>query len=260
MTVWQLYRHALSCSLLPVGTSFQEHAHWLWNDTNIDINFSQSIDSGLAQTSVFPFRKLPLEIREKVFGKVIGNVRWPIHRKNRVAIVGFCSCPKPTSSPWEATKLNLHLARTSKEMYSEMMAYLFKSTTINFNCSCEMVKTIGEHKVLQENVRSIQYHWVGPTSDKAFLKLAGCPNLRSLELIVSRSTLRWIDEDEMEMAKYFGPRQSLRVTESLGFSELIRIRGLLNVRVGHTGAKTADKIQESQRSGLESLLRDRLRQ
>lgn len=108
------------------------------------------------------------------------------------------------------------------------------------------------------SLKSVRVHWKGMDSDLAFKLLQKITTLKSLVVVVSRSTTNNVSKKETTLLKYFPSRFRTRITEALGFKELeelVKLRGLVNVKVEHVDRSQAHRRSEEERSGLAQYLR-----
>lgn len=108
------------------------------------------------------------------------------------------------------------------------------------------------------NLRSVGVHWTGRESDSAFELLQKIPTLKNLVVVVSKSTTNLVSKKEATLRTYLPSRYHPRITEALGFKsleELVRLRGLLNVKVVHVDRGQALCRSEQERNGLQNYLK-----
>ncbi|KAM7209257.1 hypothetical protein V8F20_000595 [Naviculisporaceae sp. PSN 640] len=210
----------------------------------------------------FPFMKLPLEVRENVYGQYL-NAR----RLREIGAVTIsmkntdCFCPKYIPAPYDTyRRIDLALARTSSIIRHEFLRYFYGHFSMNFTCSCELSQRLQINQVLRSSVRTVTIHWTGPKSDEAFRILAACRKLKNLTVIVSRSTTGRLTPRETEIRKFFTGLRAPRLPDALGMDELLQIRGIEQVIVSHVSTKQADRRGEDERAHLEGMLRSKLTQ
>ncbi|KAI1501232.1 hypothetical protein F5X99DRAFT_409202 [Biscogniauxia marginata] len=205
----------------------------------------------------FPdFAKLPRELRERIYDFYLGNFRqapdiipYPKH--------GDCVCaahepPAYLSFP----KKNISLAFTCKQMRDEVLACFFGKRVFHFPCTCEMGYALRTNVILKKKIRSVKFHWCGADADNGIQMLKDIKNLDQLVVIVSKNTSKHLTQREEEIRKFFTPKRAPRaLPESLGFDELIELRGVQSVFVEHINKRKADRRTDDDVSSLEALLR-----
>lgn len=108
------------------------------------------------------------------------------------------------------------------------------------------------------SLKSVKVHWTGMDSDLAFKLLQKITTLKSLVVVVSRSTTNNVSKKETTLLKYFPSRLRTRITEALGFKELeelVKLRKLVNAKVEHVDKSQAHRRLEEERKGLAQYLR-----
>ncbi|KAK3333204.1 hypothetical protein B0T19DRAFT_483303 [Cercophora scortea] len=205
----------------------------------------------------FPLKKLPLEIRHRVYDHYIRSNTIPeiltYPRKSTCDCVAY-SPSWPLSRP-----VSLALARTSTQIKDEFLAYFYKKATVGFTCSCELIKRMTDNEILRNSARKVRVHWTGPVSDQAFLLLAKCPRLKELDIIISKSTTVYMTKREKELRKYFTTQKPVRLVDALGIDELLLIRGLEAVSVSHLSTKQGGRRVDEDKVNLRALLRSKLK-
>lgn len=84
-------------------------------------------------------------------------------------------------------------------------------------------------------------------------------NMRQLEgltVIISKTTTRLLTKREHEIRQFFGTKRGSQghLTESLGWEELVGIRGLKKVKVEHVDKRKADRRTDGDKSCLKNML------
>ncbi|KAJ2905930.1 uncharacterized protein MKZ38_003718 [Zalerion maritima] len=241
----------------------------LGRQVRLSPNKRQAITNTIAKCASYMRRK-PEEVKNcidilqtcteilSIAGEVVGRPRYPVYNKKS----STCHCTKHEKPSWYNSHkfLNLGIASTSKAMNEEVMKFFYKNYRVDFSCTCEMLTMLDSNKELRENIRSVRVYWVGKVADTAFIKLAECPELRKLTLLISRSTTNKLNKREEELAEYFSSRRSTRVTEALGLDELLTIRGLTDVDVQHVSLKVSERRSDDEKASLTALLVSRLMQ
>lgn len=113
------------------------------------------------------------------------------------------------------------------------------------------------NKSMSYNLRSVEVHWTGEKSDSAFELLKKVPTLKNLVVIVSKSTTNTMSRKEALLRKYLPQRSQTRITEALGFEELVDLMAMGtvdNVSVSNVDRSQAYRRPEQERNGLEKYL------
>lgn len=108
------------------------------------------------------------------------------------------------------------------------------------------------------NLRSVKVHWTGRESDLAFKLLQKVPTLKSLIVVVSKSTTDTMSRKEALLMKYLPSRSQTRMTEALGFRDLeklVELLRLVDVKAEHVDKSQAYRRTEAERNGLETYLK-----
>lgn len=114
--------------------------------------------------------------------------------------------------------------------------------------------------LFKSTVNSIMFHWCGPRADIGISVLQGMEQLEAMTVVVSRATSRLLTHREQDIRKFFGTKRSVYTSlpESLGWDELISIRGLKWVTVEHINKRKADRRTDEERRSLENMLKNYL--
>lgn len=96
-------------------------------------------------------------------------------------------------------------------------------------------------------------------SDAAFKLLAQVPRLRSLVIVISKSTTNVLSARERDLLRYFTHKGQPRLTDALGFDELLQLQGLQSVQVLHVDRVQAHRRTNEERANLEACLRRKIR-
>jgi hypothetical protein len=148
-----------------------------------------------------------------------------------------------------------------RAMQQEFFVPFFQNKEFHFTCGCDLYAQLDANKLLFEHVRSVKVDWRGSGSDKGFLKLAQCPNLQKLTIVVSKSTLANLNQREQVMRSFFAlSYKASRVTDSMGIDELLTLRGLKEVRVEHPAlSQKRMALSDLDIAGLQGLLEAHLK-
>ncbi|KAI0542320.1 hypothetical protein GGR58DRAFT_304548 [Xylaria digitata] len=206
----------------------------------------------------FPgFLKLPPEIRDRIYNMYLGNyVGAPViipHPKKDSSCA--CAPHEPPQYQW-FTKVNLSLAFTSKQVSHECLATFYRKRKFHFPCACEMNWHLANNALLKSMIMAVKFHWCGERADVGIRQLQGMKQLEKLTVVVSKTTSRFPTQREGELRKFFGTRRNTSgaLAESLGWDELIAIRGLQRVSVEHIDKRKAERRTDGDRRCLENML------
>lgn len=105
-------------------------------------------------------------------------------------------------------------------------------------------------------MRSLKIHWTGPQADTAFKMLKQVTTLKRLIIVVSKSTTNYLSEREAERQAFFTQRKTVptRLTDALGFNELLELRNLEAVEVEHINRTQALMRTNEDRHNLQGFL------
>lgn len=107
---------------------------------------------------------------------------------------------------------------------------------------------------LSNNLKNVKIHWTGPKSAEAFVLLKEVASLKSLVIVISKSTTYFPSEKEALLKRFFRRKGPTRLSESLGFDELIKLSGVERIGVEHVQRTSAYRLVEEERHGLEIFL------
>jgi len=205
---------------------------------------------------VFPFRKLPVEIRDKILDLMISNV----FRTTGIIPAEKSSCECPTfdrhNISFQTKQMKALPTLLGASLNHEFCRIFFRKHTFRFRCSCELLAHLQRNKMFFAHVRHIIVHWCGDDCAKAFKMLAKCPRLETLNLSISKSTYSFVSPRAQLMRGFFSAsHRTVRASDLLGLDELLEVRGLKDVQVSHTPNRAnAPMSNEMDRSGLSRLL------
>ncbi|KAL7911211.1 hypothetical protein GGI35DRAFT_446842 [Trichoderma velutinum] len=212
----------------------------------------------------FPFFRLPVEIRERVFALMINNVFrtksiLPASNKS-----GTCKCPRfDRDNTFQTAQM-----RDLKSIFGpnlitlEFFRVFFRTKTFRFRCPCELRSHLTNNDIFFDNVRKIVVQWSGPEAAKTFQLLKNVPKLKSLGIVLSKLTYIHLNERSASMKTYFPlAYKNTRLSDVLGLDELLEIRGLNQVEVmlAHS-SRGGTQSNEMDRANLLDLLSGRLTQ
>ncbi|OHE92781.1 hypothetical protein CORC01_11931 [Colletotrichum orchidophilum] len=215
--------------------------------------------------TVFPFLKLPREIRARVLRMIVcpnpKACRMPALK--RIQDKYRCNCANPeVKSLGLMAKQQFYIYRTlGAALRDEFFQVYYDEQTQYFSCCCELLGQLKANSNLFNHLRKAEIHWCGPQSDMAFIKLAECPNLKEVTIKISKATTATFNKREEMMSDHFLLNyKTKRITDSLGADELFAIRGILDVDVQHIQAAQKLQLTEFDRQGLLSALRATIKQ
>lgn len=110
--------------------------------------------------------------------------------------------------------------------------------------------------LLHSAIRHVMFHWCGERADYGIARLHGMKQLETMCVVISRATSRILTAREQELRHFFGAKRNSQISlpESLGWEELMDIRGLKSVTVLHTHKRKADRRTDDERKSLENIL------
>ncbi|KAI1811139.1 hypothetical protein GGS20DRAFT_593485 [Poronia punctata] len=206
---------------------------------------------------VFPLMKLPLETRREIYDYYFGNVQ-DNGKVINLRKASICACAPHELSVYtqQYRRIPMNLALASRAVFQELLAYFFQRRTIFFSCPCDMSRRLATNPILHANLSSISIHWCGNVSDKAFLQLKQLPHLENLDIVISKTSTLILSARERQIRAFFAPRRGLlTLPESLGFEQLISLRGLREVTVSHSCKSKAERRTDAEKAALQALLR-----
>ncbi|KAK4083528.1 uncharacterized protein Triagg1_1190 [Trichoderma aggressivum f. europaeum] len=212
----------------------------------------------------FPFFRLPVEIRERIFALMINNV---FHTKSILPASnkpGTCKCPRfDRDNTFQTAQMkDLRHIFGPNLITLEFYRVLFRTKTFRFRCPCELRSHLMNNDIFFDNVRKIVVQWSGPEAAKTFQLLKKVPKLKSLGIVISRLTYIHLNERSTLMKSYFPlAYKNTRLADVLGLDELLEIRGLnrVEVMIAHS-SRGGTQSNEMDRANLFDLLSGRLTQ
>ncbi|KAI1312199.1 hypothetical protein F5Y03DRAFT_391166 [Xylaria venustula] len=207
-----------------------------------------------AQGVGFPgFLRLPLEIRHRIYSFYLassyrGPVIVPCFRKGNCHCVGHV---RDTSTRY--IPVQLELGFTSKQISQELLSSFYRRRMLYFACPCQMNHHLTNNALLKSTLKKVMFHWCG---DQGIRLLQEMRQLDAMTVVLSKMTGNNLTQREKEIRQYFGTKRSSssNLAETLGWDELISIRGLKHVEVEHIDKQKADRRPEADRKCLENML------
>ncbi|KAI1752329.1 hypothetical protein F4782DRAFT_546969 [Xylaria castorea] len=207
----------------------------------------------------FPgFLKLPPEIRNRIYEIYLYN-----HDRTSTIIPepkkGNCSCaPHEPPPPYEKfLSVDMALGFTSKHISNEFLSCFYHKRRLYFPCACEMGYHLKNNALLKSALSHVMFHWCGPQADSGIRQLQGMRQLEKMTVVVSKTTSKLLTHREQDIRRFFGSNKRSVLNsfpESLGWEELIVIRGLKTVLVEHVNKRKADRRTDEERRCLENML------
>ncbi|EHK15441.1 uncharacterized protein TRIVIDRAFT_228475 [Trichoderma virens Gv29-8] len=210
----------------------------------------------------FPFFRLPVEIRERVFTLMIDNIfrtKSILPANNKI---GNCKCPRfERDNTFQTSQMkDLTNIFGPNLITLEFFRVFFRTKTFRFRCPCELRTHLTNNGMFFDNVRKIVVQWSGPEAAMAFKQLKKVPKLKSLGIVISRLTYIHLNERSATMKNYFPlAYKNTRLSDILGLDELLEIRGLnlVEVMLAHS-SRGGTQSHEMDRANLLELLSGRL--
>ncbi|KAI2642861.1 hypothetical protein GGS21DRAFT_196273 [Xylaria nigripes] len=204
------------------------------------------------------FMKLPREVRDRVYYFYLG------HSVGSGAVIpkskrSHCPCAPHNAPQYDTYEpINMNLMLASKTIGQEVLINFYNNRLIHFACACEMGYRLRRSETLKSLIRKVKFHWVGRYADYGIQELQDMPNLEDLVIEVSKVTGLYITERDKMIRDYFGPKRvsNNALFETVGFDDLLKIRGVKTVMVEHADRRKADRRTEAELAALESILID----
>ncbi|KAJ3578136.1 hypothetical protein NPX13_g2432 [Xylaria arbuscula] len=205
----------------------------------------------------FPgFLKLPREIRDRIYDIYLNS------SPKAAAIIPHpkkdnCACAPHEPPPYlKFHKMQMDLAFTSKQVSAEVLIKFYRRRTFHFPCACEMNYHLTNNVLLKTAMTHMMFHWCGERADVGIRQLQNMRQLEELTIIISKTTTRLLTKREHEIRQFFGTKRGSQghLTDSLGWDELVGIRGLKKVKVEHVEKRKADRRTDGEKSSLKNML------
>ncbi|KAI1743986.1 hypothetical protein F4680DRAFT_408095 [Xylaria scruposa] len=260
----------MTCMCLPVRDCIADHkpSANIMKDKPKESKYCLSIITGCGdmleiadkqpKDSGFPgFLKLPPEIRNRIYDVYLYNHKWApsIIPKSKK---GNCSCGPHEPPQYEKfPPVDVALGFTSKHISNEFLSCFYHKQRFHFSCACEMGYHLKNNALLKSTLSNVMFHWCGPQADSGISQLHGMRQLEKMTVVVSKTTSKLLTQREQEIRRFFGGNKRSILNsfpESLGWEELIEIRGLKRVSVEHVNKRKADRRTDEERQSLENML------
>ncbi|KAI0434098.1 hypothetical protein F5Y09DRAFT_349718 [Xylaria sp. FL1042] len=206
----------------------------------------------------FPgFLQLPQEIRDRIYKFYLGY-----HLSPRSIIphpkLARCACAPHEAAQYMSYRvLDLELGFTSKQISNEFWTIFYRKRMFHFPCVCEMNFHLENNVLLKSTIKNLMFHWCGEDADKGILQLQSIEQLENMVVVVSKTTSRYLTKREADIRQFFDSKRNIvgNLPESLGWDELLEIRGLRSVEVVHIDKRKGDRRTDQDRRNLENMLR-----
>ncbi|PBP24038.1 hypothetical protein BUE80_DR005167 [Diplocarpon rosae] len=193
---------------------------------------------GSADKTIFRFRKLPPELRFRVYD---------------FAIVGAKAIYRVSDTT--SRTLALALRGTCKQFYAETEPFFYKN---NFHVYTENVHSLQIPTKIQENLKEVTFQWWGWTrKDRNALNLVrSFKNVKILNLIVTE----WVFLSGTHLAPPASGDLLCKFRRTRGFTDICELRGFEIVRVSNEGAHKAQDahITTAEMKAFEAHLNEQL--
>jgi hypothetical protein len=203
------------------------------------------------------------EIRARIFQYILNDLNLQItsgvsRDTYEIEKASSCGCDKPSRKfGWRrdvASAVKKIAIALGPELKDEFLSVFFRKRPVKFACLCDLSYRLNRHANLFNHLQSVDLHWCGAVSDKAFEQLAKCPNLKKLRLMVSNLTFVNVSRREGMLRTYFGDGTKLtKLSEVLGMDELLKLRGLESVCVYYE--PKVDRQKSAHKADTQSLQR-----
>ncbi|KAI1281331.1 hypothetical protein F5Y07DRAFT_395815 [Xylaria sp. FL0933] len=211
------------------------------------------------QDAGFPgFLKLPREIRERIYEFYLRIDPTYLHALIPHPKKGRCACaPHEPQAYAKFRPLNVNLGFTSKQISNELLTCFYRKRVFHFPCACEMNHHLANNALLKSTLNYVKFHWCGERADLGIRQLQDMKQLEKMTVFVSKTTSRHCTPRERVIREFFDLKRNAvgNLPESLGWDELIDIRGLKFVEVLHVDKRKADRRTDGDRRSLENVLR-----
>lgn len=153
------------------------------------------------------------------------------------------------------------MAGTCKQIRGELLKLLYQNNILHFSCTCSLAFCLSKNEFVKQNVQRLRLHLRGPESSQAISLLRLCPNLKHLEVTVSKWSTLYIHKSNSPFGQSSRlaaawPDPSLKTAR--GVAELLEIQYLESVKA--TPAKVDDipDRDEGEVESFETYLKERL--
>lgn len=195
----------------------------------------------------FPFLGLPLELRQIIYGHLVGRNRRVRRAESSSSTNKYCNSKDGCSimtplypgslyprSQYRYPVRNLSMLRINRQIAHEYANILYSRLILKWDCTCSLRHTIHSvnlttHVWLREYGRNIEISWKGNVRDEAVAMLQGWIGLKHLSIILSTLTQKQLSPKEINKRKLM-PRSmhkdSVALGDSYGLDALSTLRGL----------------------------------
>ena len=155
----------------------------------------------------------------------------------------------------------LALAGTCKLVRSEILKLFYQDNVLYFSCTCALGFCLSRNEFVRQNVQRIKFHLRGPQDSHPISLLHICPNLKELEITVSKWSTFYGHQQYSQFTlsphlAFFLIDPPLRAAR--GVSELLGISGLESVKVSHAPVRNMFDRNAKEVNDFETYLKERL--
>ncbi|KAJ5040523.1 uncharacterized protein L3040_006177 [Drepanopeziza brunnea f. sp. 'multigermtubi'] len=189
--------------------------------------FKCAMAIGSADKTIFRFRKLPIELRYRIYD---------------FAIAGFKVLRRSWNGEQAAKTVGFNLMIASKEIYEETKPFFYKN---NFRIGQESKLCSSIPVICRDSLKEVTFEWFGwGRKDRTSwdIIMLSLPNVKILNLRITHWAIshQWpntLGQQDMQVKKF---------VQTKGFSEITSVRGLDTVRVINEGPRKAPAHDLSQ--------------
>lgn len=155
----------------------------------------------------------------------------------------------------------LALAGTCRLVRSEILKLFYQDNVLYFSCTCALGFCLSRNEFVRQNVQRIKFHLRGPQDSHPISLLRICPNLKELEVTVSKwSTFyRHQQYSQFTLSPHLPfPPIDPPLRTANGVSELLGIPYLESVKVSHASVRNMFNRNAKEVNDFETYLKERL--
>jgi hypothetical protein len=155
----------------------------------------------------------------------------------------------------------LALAGTCRLVRSEILKLFYQDNVLYFSCTCGLGFCLSRNEFVRQNVQRIKFHLRGPQDSHPISLLRICPNLKELEVTVSKwSTFyRHQQYSQFTLSPHLPfPPINPPLRTANGVSELLGIPYLESVKVSHAPVRNMFNRNAKEVNDFETYLKERL--
>ncbi|KAI9746704.1 MAG: hypothetical protein M1818_000418 [Claussenomyces sp. TS43310] len=211
----------------------------------------------------FPILQLPAEVRDMIYRLAMSS--------QEVITIKACDehYDKPdvflnsTVSRFREDRIrgaNLALMHTCRQIREEASASFYRFNSFDFPCTCAMSSFFCKcDPYLSSKIRYVSFYWRGFERIHAISSLGNLANLTVLQVYLDMSTSSMPSERELMLRERLvltSSRKPLRLVDSLGFEELMELRGLDVILLLPDRTLRRNKRLKTEVDEIEMLLQD----